>query len=87
MWQLSLDNAQHNYSEYSYKITHSASSVLYMTLQVSKVRRTFQSNVILYNQFAMAEEIQNRTKVTRMTIYEEGTIFILQTNNSCILKF
>jgi len=38
---------------------------------------TFQCKMIFYNQFAMAEKVQNRPKVTRITVYQEGTIFIL----------
>jgi len=38
---------------------------------------TFQCKMIFYNQFAMAEKVQNRPKVTSITVYQEGTIFIL----------
>jgi len=38
---------------------------------------TFQCKMIFYNQLAMAEKIQNRSKITRVTVYQKGTVLIL----------
>ena len=37
--------------------------------------------MIFYNQFAVSKKIQHRTEVTRITIYKEGTVLILETHS------